>query len=62
MTVMFEIEGKEFVALTGGPLVTFIEAISLMVKRETQQEIDDLWEKLSAGGEKGPCGRLWTRN
>jgi predicted 3-demethylubiquinone-9 3-methyltransferase (glyoxalase superfamily) len=58
MTVTFEIEGQEFVALNGGPLFKFTEAISLMVKCETQKEIDDMWEKLSAGGEEGPCGWL----
>lgn len=58
MTVTFEIEGQEFVALNGGPLFKFTEAISLMVKCETQNEIDDMWEKLSAGGEGGPCGWL----
>jgi predicted 3-demethylubiquinone-9 3-methyltransferase (glyoxalase superfamily) len=58
MTVTFEIEGQEFVALNGGPHFTFSEAISLMVKCETQQEIDEMWEKLSQGGEEGPCGWL----
>jgi predicted 3-demethylubiquinone-9 3-methyltransferase (glyoxalase superfamily) len=58
MTVTFEIEGQEFVALNGGPQFTFSEAISLMVKCETQQEIDEMWEKLSQGGEEGPCGWL----
>lgn len=58
MTVTFEIEGQEFVALNGGPLFKFTEAISLMVKCEIQKEIDDMWEKLSQGGEKGPCGWL----
>jgi predicted 3-demethylubiquinone-9 3-methyltransferase (glyoxalase superfamily) len=58
MTVTFEIEGQEFVALNGGPLFKFTEAISLMVKCETQKEIDDMWNKLSAGGEEGPCGWL----
>ncbi|WHZ16065.1 MAG: 3-demethylubiquinone-9 3-methyltransferase [Nitrospira sp.] len=58
MTVTFEIEGQEFVALNGGLLFKFTEAISLMVKCETQKEIDDMWEKLSQGGEKGPCGWL----
>ena len=58
MTVTFEIEGQEFVALNGGPLFKFSEAISLMVKCETQKEIDDMWEKLSQGGEKGQCGWL----
>src|SRR5713101_9438610 len=58
MTVTFEIEWQEFVALNGGPHFTFSEAISLMVKCETQKEIDELWEKLSQGGEKGQCGWL----
>ncbi len=58
MTVTFEIEGHEFVALNGGPLFTFTEAVSLMVKCTTQNEIDEMWEKLSEGGEPGPCGWL----
>jgi len=58
MTVTFEIEGQEFVALNGGPHFTFSEAISLMVKCETQKEIDETWEKLSHGGEEGQCGWL----
>ena len=58
MTVTFEIEGQEFVALNGGPLFKFTEAISLMVKCTTQHEIDEMWTKLSEGGEPGPCGWL----
>ena len=58
MTVTFEIEGQEFVALNGGPHFTFSEAISLMVRCETQKEIDEMWEKLSQGGEKRQCGWL----
>jgi predicted 3-demethylubiquinone-9 3-methyltransferase (glyoxalase superfamily) len=58
MTVTFEIEGQEFVALNGGPHFTFSEAISFMVKCETQKDIDEMWEKLSQGGEKGQCGWL----
>jgi len=58
MTVTFEIEGQEIVALNGGPHFTFSEAISLMVQCETQKEIDEMWEKLSRGGEEGPCGWL----
>jgi len=58
MTVTFEIEGQEFVALNGGPHFTFSEAISFMMKCETQKEIDEMWEKLSQGGEKGQCGWL----
>ncbi len=58
MTITFEIEGQEFVALNGGPHFTFSEAISLMVKCATQKEIDEMWEKLSHGGEEGQCGWL----
>lgn len=58
MTVTFEIQGQEFVALNGGPLFKFTEAVSLMVKCDTQQDIDEMWEKLSQGGEEGPCGWL----
>ena len=58
MTVTFEIEGQEFMALNGGPLFHFSEAISFMVQCESQKEIDEMWEKLSQGGAKGPCGWL----
>ena len=58
MTASFELEGQEFVALNGGPEYSFTPAISFFVHCETQEEVDDFWEKLSAGGEKGPCGWL----
>ena len=58
MTVTFEIEGQEFVALNGGPLFKFTEAVSFMVKCNTQAEIDEMWAKLSEGGEEGSCGWL----
>ncbi|MCW5797428.1 MAG: VOC family protein [Nitrospira sp.] len=59
MTVTFEIEGQEYVALNGGPVFTFTEAVSFMVKCRTQKEIDDLWEVLTRnGGQPGPCGWL----
>jgi len=58
MTVTFEIEGQEFVALNGGPLFKFSEAVSFMVKCNSQAEIDEVWSKLSEGGEEGPCGWL----
>jgi predicted 3-demethylubiquinone-9 3-methyltransferase (glyoxalase superfamily) len=58
MTVSFELEGQEFTALNGGPEYKFTEAISFFVNCETQEEVDTLWEKLSAGGEQGPCGWL----
>jgi predicted 3-demethylubiquinone-9 3-methyltransferase (glyoxalase superfamily) len=58
MLVTFELDGEEFMALNGGPLFKFTEAISLSVNCQTQDEVDELWEKLSAGGEKGRCGWL----
>jgi predicted 3-demethylubiquinone-9 3-methyltransferase (glyoxalase superfamily) len=59
MTVEFTLEGSEFVALNGGPMYKFTEAISFSVNCETQEEIDYFWEKLSAdGGSTGPCGWL----
>jgi predicted 3-demethylubiquinone-9 3-methyltransferase (glyoxalase superfamily) len=58
LTVTFQLEGQEFTALNGGPQFKFNEAISLLVNCESQAEVDELWEKLSAGGEEGPCGWL----
>src|SRR3989304_5381083 len=58
MTVTFELDRQEFMALNGGPLFKFTEAISFIVNCETQQEVDRLWEKLSEHGEKGQCGWL----
>lgn len=58
MTVTFELAGQKFVALNGGPLFKFTEAISLLINCETQEEVDDLWEKLSAGGAESQCGWL----
>jgi predicted 3-demethylubiquinone-9 3-methyltransferase (glyoxalase superfamily) len=58
MLAAFLLEGQEFMALNGGPHFTFTDGISLSVNCETQAEEDELWEKLSAGGEKGPCGWL----
>ena len=58
MLVTFELDGEEFMALNGGPPFKFTEAISLSVNCQTQDEVDELWEKLSAGGEKGRCGWL----
>lgn len=61
MTVSFELDGQEFVALNGGPDFTFNEAISFQVNCETQEEVDEFWGRLSEGGEKGPCGWLKDR-
>jgi len=58
MTATFQLAGQEFVALNGGPQFTFSPAISFFVNCATQQEVDELWEKLSEGGEKGRCGWL----
>ena len=61
MTIAFQLEGQEFIALNGGPMFKFTEAISLSVDCKTQQEVDELWEKLSAGGQPGQCGWLKDR-
>ena len=58
MTVAFELDGQEFIALNGGPEFTFSEAISFEVECETQEEVDAYWSKLSEGGQEGPCGWL----
>src|SRR5712692_1006818 len=58
MSATFQLDGQEFFALNGGPQFTFTPAISFFVNCETQQEVDDLWEKLSAGGKKERCGWL----
>jgi predicted 3-demethylubiquinone-9 3-methyltransferase (glyoxalase superfamily) len=58
MTGTFELAGQEFMALNGGPSFTFAQGISLFVDCEDQEEVDELWERLSAGGEQGPCGWL----
>jgi predicted 3-demethylubiquinone-9 3-methyltransferase (glyoxalase superfamily) len=58
MSATFELDGQKFMALNGGPEFHFTPAISFFVNCETQEEIDELWEKLSAGGEKSRCGWL----
>ncbi len=58
MSATFELNGQEFMALNGGPVFTFTPAISFFVNCETQEEVDELWEKLSADGEEGQCGWL----
>ena len=58
MSVTFQIEGQEFFALNGGPQFKFTPAISLFVDCKTQEEVDDLWDKLSAGGRTDRCGWL----
>jgi predicted 3-demethylubiquinone-9 3-methyltransferase (glyoxalase superfamily) len=61
MSAAFELEGQQFTALNGGPHFTFSDGISLFVSCQTQEEVDHLWEKLSAGGAPGPCGWLKDR-
>lgn len=58
MVVSFQLGGQEFTALNGGPQFKFTEAVSFVVNCESQEEVDEYWEKLSAGGEKGQCGWL----
>ena len=58
MTANFLLDGQEFVALNGGPQYKFTPAISFVVNCESQQEVDEYWDKLSAGGREDPCGWL----
>src|SRR5437868_4724250 len=58
--VTFELDGQQFMGLNAGPKFKFTEAISFFVNCETQAEVDELWEKLSAGGEKSRCG--WVKD
>ncbi len=61
MTVAFELDGQDFLALNGGPHFTFSPAISFIANCENQAEVDELWEKLADGGEKGQCAWLTDR-
>lgn len=58
MSATFQLDGQPFMALNGGPMFTFSPAVSFFVNCETQEEVDELWEKLSEGGEKQRCGWL----
>jgi predicted 3-demethylubiquinone-9 3-methyltransferase (glyoxalase superfamily) len=58
MVVTFQLEGQDFMAINGGPQFTFTPAISFLVNCETQMEVDEFWEKLSAGGRTDRCGWL----
>ena len=58
MSATFQLEGQDFYALNGGPHYSFTPAISFFVNCETQQEVDELWRKLSEGGQEQPCGWL----
>ncbi|MGH9335448.1 MAG: VOC family protein [Vicinamibacteria bacterium] len=61
MTVVFQLEGQEFIALNGGPHFQFTEAISFSVDCKTQEEVDEFWSRLTEGGEEGQCGWLKDR-
>ena len=56
MSATFQLDGQDFIALNGGPHFTFSPAISFFVDCKTQEEVDELWQKLSAGGEQGRWG------
>jgi predicted 3-demethylubiquinone-9 3-methyltransferase (glyoxalase superfamily) len=61
LTIAFEFDGQKFVALNGGPMFKFTEAISFVIRCDSQQEVDDYWQKLSTGGSEGQCGWLKDR-
>ena len=58
LTIAFELDGQRFVALNGGPMFKFNEAISFVIRCDSQEEVDEYWRKLSAGGSEGQCGWL----
>jgi predicted 3-demethylubiquinone-9 3-methyltransferase (glyoxalase superfamily) len=60
LTIAFELDGQKFTALNGDPMFKFTEAISFTIRCDSQAEVDDYWEKLSAGGGKGQCG--WIKD
>jgi predicted 3-demethylubiquinone-9 3-methyltransferase (glyoxalase superfamily) len=61
LTIAFELDGQRFTALNGGPMFSFTEAISFMIRCDSQEEVDTYWTKLSAGGKEGRCGWLKDR-
>lgn len=60
LTISFELDGQKFTALNGGPLFRFTEAVSFVVRCDTQEDVDYYWSKLSAGGSEGQCG--WIKD
>jgi predicted 3-demethylubiquinone-9 3-methyltransferase (glyoxalase superfamily) len=58
LTIAFELDGQRFTALNGGPIFKFTEAVSFVVRCDSQQEVDEYWSKLSAGGTEIQCGWL----
>ncbi len=61
LTISFELDGQSFIALNGGPAFQFTEAVSFVVRCDSQAEVDEYWAKLSAGGSEGQCGWLKDR-
>ena len=61
LTISFELDGQKFTALNGGPAFRYTEAVSFVVRCDTQQEVDYYWAKLSEGGSEGQCGWLKDR-
>jgi predicted 3-demethylubiquinone-9 3-methyltransferase (glyoxalase superfamily) len=61
MTVEFELDGQRFIGINGGSQFSFSEALSFLITCDTQEEIDYYWERLTQGGEEGPCGWLKDR-
>lgn len=61
MVASFKLDGQEFLALNGGPMYKFTEAVSFLISCESQDEVDHYWDKLTDGGEPGPCGWLKDR-
>ena len=60
MTVDFELDGRRFTGINGGPEFRFSEAVSFLISCETQEDVDHYWERLTDGGEEGPCG--WCKD
>jgi|SRR5882724_7238332 len=58
LTIAFELDGQKFTALNGGPMFKFTEAVSFVIRCDSQEEVDEYWAKLSAGGSEGQCGWL----
>jgi predicted 3-demethylubiquinone-9 3-methyltransferase (glyoxalase superfamily) len=58
LTIAFELDGQKFTAINGGPMFKFTEAVSFVVRCDSQEEVDEYWSKLSAGGSEGQCGWL----
>ncbi len=58
LTIAFELDGQQFTALNGGPMFKFTEAVSFLVRCDSQQEVDEYWSKLTAGGRESQCGWL----